>query len=36
MKMAFIGVEFINDDGKALRAIALVHCTWLTSRKKEV
>ncbi|XP_071577263.1 uncharacterized protein [Temnothorax nylanderi] len=35
--MAFVGVEFANDlDEQESGAIALVHCTWLTPRKKEV
>ncbi|KYQ60016.1 hypothetical protein ALC60_00941 [Trachymyrmex zeteki] len=34
--MAFIGVEFVSDEKLDSGAIALVHLTWLTPRKKEV
>ncbi|XP_029171348.1 uncharacterized protein LOC114940763 [Nylanderia fulva] len=34
--MTFVGVEFILNDSDNEASIALVHCSWLTPRKKEV
>jgi len=38
MNMAFLGIEFATDDSaeQVSGEIALIHCTWLTPRKKEV
>jgi len=38
MNMAFVGIEFATDDSaeQVSGAIALIHYTWLTPKKKEV